>query len=470
MTREVRTLSLGRGKLSVNGVCARLLPASQSATNNAPMEDTASASPTNSALLNSYRRWWRVARTSFFWILLIAFSVRVATILISHSYKFRTNDDNFSFGWEMGRVGRALAAGEGFSSPFNQRTGPTAWEPPLYPFLIASVFRFFGIYSHASAFVLLVTNSIFSALTCIPVFLIAKRIFGERVAVWSVWTWALLPYVTYWCTRWVWETSLSTLLLTVLVWLTLVMEERDGLKPWLEFGVLWGISALTNTSVLAFLPVSGVWIWYHRWKVGKKSLVGVVLASVIFFALISPWLYRNYKTFGQVIFIRSNFGAELRLGNGPGANGTWMEYLHPTQNVHEMRRYMGMGEIAYVAERKKEATEFIREDWLRFLGLDGKRFIYFWAGLPRLSEIPGLAQVKNFLTSSVLCFWGLGRALRKRKQGAWLLFLLILFYPAVYYITFPHPRYRHPIDPEIGMLGVFLISEIQKKRERQDVD
>ena len=395
------------------------------------MEDTASALPTKPGFVNSYRRWWRVARTSFFWILLIAFSVRVATILISHSYKFRINDDNFSFGWEMGRVGRAIAAGEGFSSPFNQRTGPTAWEPPLYPFLIAGVFKLFGIYSHASAFVLLVINSVFSALTCIPVFLISKRTFGERVAVWSVWTWALLPYVTYWCTRWVWETSLSTLLLTVLVWLTLVMEERNGIKPWLEFGVLWGISALTNTSVLAFLPVSGLWIWYHRWKRGKRSLGGVVLASLIFFALIMPWLYRNYKTFGQLIFIRSNFGAELRLGNGPGANGTWMEFLHPTQNVHEMRRYMGMGEIAYVTERKKEAMEFIRQDYLRFLGLDIKRFIYYWAGLPRLSEIPGLAQVKNsaFLTTSILCFWGLGRALLSASREHGCCFCCCCFIP-----------------------------------------
>jgi len=435
------------------------------------MEDQSATPPTKSAVLNSYRRWWTTARTSFFWILLIAFSVRVATILISHSYKFRTNDDNFSFGWEMGRVGRALAAGEGFSSPFNQRTGPTAWEPPLYPFLIAGVFKLFGIYTQASALVLLIINSIFSTLTCIPVFLIGRRIFGERVAVWSVWTWALLPYVTYWCTRWVWETSLSTMLLTILVWLTLVMEDRDGIKPWARYGMLWGIAALTNTAVLAFLPVSGLWIWYHRWKKGRRSLGGIVLASIIFFALITPWLYRNYRTFGQVIFLRSNFGAELRLGNGPGADGTWMEYLHPTQNVYQMRRYVQMGELAYVASRKEEAVEFIREDYTRFLGLDVKRFIYYWAGLPRLSQIPGLAQVKNslFLTTSVLCFWGMGRALRKRKPAAWLLFLLLLFYPIVYYCVFPHPRYRHPIDPEIGMLGVFLISEIENKKKAAEV-
>ncbi len=81
----------------------------------------------------------------------------------------------------MGRIGRSLALGQGFSNPFNAATGPTAWEPPLYPFLIAGVFRLFGIYTHASAIVLLGLNSLFSALTCIPIFRIAKRSFRRKV-------------------------------------------------------------------------------------------------------------------------------------------------------------------------------------------------------------------------------------------------------------------------------------------------
>ena len=271
------------------------------------------------------------------------FLLRFALSLIGHTYKFKTIDDNFSFGWEMGRIGRSIASGQGFANPFNEISGPTAWEPPLYPFLIGGVFKLFGIYSHVSALVLLSINSFFSALTCIPIFLIAKRCFSEKVAVWTSWTWALLPSVMYWCTRWVWETSLAALLLAVIFWLTLDLEERDGWKPWLEFGLLWGIAALTNTSLLSFLPASGLWVWYRRWKRGKVSLAGVVLASVVCIACITPWLVRNHRVFGRFVFIRSNFGAELRLGNGPGANGTWMEYLHPSQNVLAMQQYKSDG-------------------------------------------------------------------------------------------------------------------------------
>jgi 4-amino-4-deoxy-L-arabinose transferase-like glycosyltransferase len=428
-------------------------------------EAVTTTAATASTPAGRWRRWWGKARTPFFWMVVLAFVLRVGWIVVAHTYKFKTLDDNFSFGWEMGRIGRSLALGQGFSNPFSETTGPTAWEPPLYPLLIAGVSKLFGIYTHASALVLLSVNSFFSALTCIPIFLIAKRCFSERVAVWSAWLWAVMPSVMYWCTRWVWETSLAALLLTLIFWLTLDLEEREGLKPWLEFGLLWGVAALTNTSLLAFLPASGLWAWYRRWKHGKSSRAGVALASFVFVACIAPWLMRNYRTFGQGVFLRSNFGAELRIGNGPGADGTWREYLHPTQNVYEMRRYRQLGEIAYVAQRKREAMAFIRADYTRFAGLSLKRFIYYWAGVPRLSANPALAPLKNsvFLASTVLAFWGLGRALRTQRPGAWLFFWLILCYPGVYYAVFPHPRYRHPIEPELGILIVYVISEAQKK-------
>ncbi|MGA7169125.1 MAG: hypothetical protein WBX08_08245, partial [Candidatus Sulfotelmatobacter sp.] len=133
---------------------------------------------------------WAHIRTSQFWMVAIALFLRVGWIIVGHTYKFKSTEDNFGFGWEMGRIGAAIASGRGFSDPFGAPTGPTAWEPPLYPYLTAGVFHFFGIYSRASAFLLLTINSICSSLTCIPIFLIARRIFSEKVAVGAAWTWA----------------------------------------------------------------------------------------------------------------------------------------------------------------------------------------------------------------------------------------------------------------------------------------
>src|SRR5208282_4636313 len=171
----------------------------------------ASRAPGSSPPSNGWKRirtspaWTSPAWTSPTWIAAIALLLRVSWIIIGHTYKFKDTDDNFGFGWEMGRIAASLASGHGFSSPFGPATGPTAWEPPLYPYLTAGVFLIFGIYSQASAFVLLSLNSVFSALTCIPIFLIARRIFSEKVAVASAWAWALLPNVIFWCTRAIWE-------------------------------------------------------------------------------------------------------------------------------------------------------------------------------------------------------------------------------------------------------------------------
>jgi 4-amino-4-deoxy-L-arabinose transferase-like glycosyltransferase len=411
-----------------------------------------------------FRTWTRI-RNSPFWIFAIALFLRVAWIVIGHTYKFKMTDNNFSFGWEMGSIAASLTSGHGFSNQFGVPTGPTAWEPPFYPYLIAGVFHIFGIYSRASAFVLLAINSICSALTCIPIFLIAKRMFSEKVAVGSAWAWALLPNVMFWCTRAVWETSLSALLLAVVIWLSLTLEDREGSVAWFEFGLLWGIIALNGTSLLSFLPAAGLYAWYRRAKAGKKSFAGVVLASVVFFACITPWLVRNYRTFGKFIFIRDNFGAELRLGNGNGADGTLMLYLDPPHDSFAMHQFQIMGELNYIAMRKQQAVAYIKADYGRFMVLSFKRFVCFWAGPPRVTDPVWIGMVKDslFLATSVLMFWGLGRALRQRRPGAWLLFWLVLLYPAIYYFVYAIPRYRHAIEPEIAILCVFLLTEAGRR-------
>ena len=90
------------------------------------------------AVLSARRRWWASARTSFFWIVLIAFGVRFGYIVIGHTYKSRSdkktfaapaNEKHFDFGFEMGRIGRSLAEGNGFGNPKRgdgKRLGPKA--------------------------------------------------------------------------------------------------------------------------------------------------------------------------------------------------------------------------------------------------------------------------------------------------------------------------------------------------------
>ncbi len=279
---------------------------------------------------------------------LLSFILQVAAIGVFRQYHTRSGEDNFGFGFEMGRVGRSIALGQGFSNPYGGNTGPTAWEPPLYPYLIGGVFKVFGIYTYASAWVLLSINSLFSALTTLPVFLIAHRTFGPRVAIWSARAWALNPYVWYWSVHWIWDTTFTPLMLALIFLLSLEMasvemEQRPGWTGWVLFGALWGVGALANPSMLSFLPFCGLWVWRQRYRRGLPSLTGVVLASFVFFLVLSPWLVRNYEVFGRFVFIRDDFGLQLRLGNNKMADGMLIATLQPNLNKLELREVSAPG-------------------------------------------------------------------------------------------------------------------------------
>jgi len=411
------------------------------------------------------KTYWEYIKHSPWWMVLAGFLVRILYILIAHSYRFRTTDANFSFGWEIGRVACAIATGHGFSSPFGGDTGPSAWNAPIYPYIVALAFRLFGVYAHAAAFALLTFNSIFAALTCWPIYRIARRVLNEKVAVWSGWVWALLPYIIYWSVRFVWETSLSAFLLSLLFMLTIEMEGDDRLSSWFGYGLLWGVIALANPSALSFLPFSGGWLAYQLYQRSKGFIIPAVLGAVVFWMTMMPWLVRNYEVFHRPVFVRDNAGVEVRCGNNPVAEGTWVGAYHPSQSVVLFEQYKQMGEADFCTLQGRLARQWIEENPTRFLVLTFRRFIYFWNGLPRLSKLRGLEETKNslFLASSVISIWGLLLAVKRRVHGVFLFASLILFYPLVYYVSFPLPRYRHLIDPELLILGVYLISEARPR-------
>jgi 4-amino-4-deoxy-L-arabinose transferase-like glycosyltransferase len=403
----------------------------------------------------------------FLWLLPLSFLLQLATIAAFHEYRTRPGDDNFGFGFEMGRIGRSIAQGHGFSSPYEGNTGPSAWEPPLYPFLIGGVFKLFGIYTIASAWVLLGINCIFATLTTIPIYWIAHGTFGERVAFWSaIVGWALNPYVWSYGVHWIWDVTFTPFVLACIFLLALELQEWPGWQGWFLFGVLYGVGALANPTMLAFLPFCGLWIWRKRYLRGLSSLAGVALSSVIFFLVLSPWLIRNYEAFGRFVFIRNDFGLQFRLGNGPMADGMLMPYMQPNLNKLELEKYQRMGELAYAADCKRLALEWIRANPERFAMISLKRFFYFWNGVPRPTSSTSWIDFRTsgFLATSVLAIWGLGRALRQRRPGAWLYAGLVLFYPTAYYFVFPHARYRHPMEPELLILIVFLLTEARWPR------
>src|SRR5664280_1449345 len=73
----------------------------------------------------------------------VAFLLRLALAcyIVSHYGVVRVYG-----GFESCRIAASIVSGHGFSSPYGIPTGPTAWLPPVYPYLVAAVFKVLGVY------------------------------------------------------------------------------------------------------------------------------------------------------------------------------------------------------------------------------------------------------------------------------------------------------------------------------------
>jgi hypothetical protein len=423
----------------------------------------------------------------------------VLAITIGHTYRMRVLDDHFEFGWEMGRIARSLATGHGFASPFNGNSGPTAWTPPLYPLILAGVFKLFGAYTLKSGWVILTINSVFSAATSLALYQIAWRCFGRalrtsptqpgglNIARWSAWLWALYPAAMQYAVKWVWDMALTAFLFA---WVLVVALRLRGLgEPatdsggpsfasfakggllWLGFGALWGLIALSNSSLLTFLPACGLWIIWPalrgRTRVGA-ALCGVTLSALCFAAVVSPWVIRNWEVFHAFVPMRSNFGAELYEATIFSNDGfPWMATLPMAETAPEFRRYERLGEIEYSRQQGERAKAAIRAHPDLFAKNALRRVYFFWISVPHTLDA-GIATEAirriNFAFFSFSGLLGLALALRRRIPGAWLFFWAFAIIPFIYYFVTVQARFRHPLEPIICILSVYLFQSADRTR------
>jgi hypothetical protein len=149
-----------------------------------------------------------------------------------------------------------------------------------------------------------------------------------------------------------------------------------------------------------------------------------------------------------------------------------LEFDHPSQSLVQLRLYQQMGEIAYSQHRGTLASEWIRSNPSSFAGLSLKRVYYFWAGVPHSavdSPITEFARGLNYAFASLAGLLGLFLALRRHVVGSWLFAMAFLTVPLTYYIVAAHARFRHPIEPLILILSVFLFQSAQKRHRPEPV-
>jgi len=338
---------------------------------------------------------------------------------------------------------------------------------PVYPLLLAGVDLLFGIDTLRALVATLTLNCIFAALTGVPIYFIGRRVFGDSVAAWSGWAWALFPPLLRFPVTWIWETSLSALLFMLILWSALVLAESARTTHWLLFGALGGIAALTNPSVVSIWPFLLVWAILRQRKARPRVLKLATGAAAIVVLCVTPWLVRNYVVFGQFVPPRSNLGMMLFLGNNSEAINSHAFWLDPADDPAEKEKFQRMGEIAFSAEKQRLAWEFIRDNPATFARLCLNRFVFFWQGTSdtladiwRAAPVGPALQVTSYALLALGGFLGLMLALRQRLQTTTPFALSLFVYPLVYYATSPAVRFRHPLDPVLILLTVFALGRM----------
>jgi len=383
-------------------------------------------------------------------ILMFALAARIATATLSTSGVLSNDRNSWGFGYEMGQIAAAIAMGDGFSWPVwtDHAQQPTAWMPPIYPNLIAVVFRCFGIFSIPAAVCLLLLQTAFSLLTCYFLYVIAKRTFNARAGLLAAFCFAAYPPAIHFAVQKIWSTSLFTCCLLGIVLALMKLRNEMSMTGGARLGLLTGFTALVDPVIIGGGPVAMAWL-YANSKSDRVVTCKVVGTTVALFVLsISPWLIRNYIVFGQYVFIKSNFGNELLLGNNAYASGSY--------KAPESQRALTDGEIEFLKSTDEpsrnrlllqNAFGFISAHPLRFLNLTMSRFVHYWTFMMRPAG--GVTNKLVLLVYFAMLLAGVAGLFLSglKKPDVQLVGLFVLTLPLPYYITVIGLfRYRFPVE------------------------
>ena len=377
------------------------------------------------------------------------------------------------FLFESGNIAHSLATGHGFSSPFRVDTGPTAWMTPLFPLLLAAIFRIFGVYTFHAWAAMVLLNISCCTLACIPIYFAARRIGGIALAAAAAWLWAIFPNAILMPMESMWDACISALLVATILWATLALDRAESKRPrnWCVYGLLWGVALMFNATLAALFPFLAGWLAYRAQQQNRAWLKNAAAAVAIIILCCVPWTVRNYRVFHQFVPLRSVLGLQLWLGNNDQTQDIFRGDLHPIYNTPEREKYIAQGEIAYMQQKKQEAIEYMLSHPTREAHLILYRAISIWSGgtpYP-LEDFIGTPSLRfrtvlafNLVaTLGTLC--GIIILFRERSPFAVPLAAFPVIYPWAYYLTLALPRYRLPIDPIVMLLLALSMERVARK-------
>ena len=353
---------------------------------------------------------------------------------------------------ELPSLARTLYEDGEFADPYIGHTGATAHLPPIYPAIIALLYHIFGFSltaGYASLWIIILSTAILYAL--LPWFA-EKFGLGRQAGVIGAIAASMLV---------VWYGHGEFPAALILAFLLVGMQARwkqshPSFSISILMGLGWGIAFHLKPALLPVLiGCIGFELWWQRGRRGWSRTMVMALAVVI---ACLPWAWRNYVTFGEIFFIRSNLGLELRVGNYDNAAAT-IDHLerrgtmprHPAGRRSEARLLVDIGEMEYMRQARREAFEWIRANPSEFLRLTLLRMVYYWFG-PIYKPITFTKIAYAMLTVfAILGLWRFRRDLELQQIVS--LSIPLATFCWIYYVVIYMPRYRSPIDWIFFMLA-----------------
>jgi hypothetical protein len=351
----------------------------------------------------------------------------------------------FGAGFEMIAIAKSLAANGTFANPFYvANTGPTAANPPLYPALLALVFKILRN-DAAVAIVATIGNILANAATAALLPSLSRVFYGDPrpgVVASVLWLFGvqLMPS---------WDVGLTVLgLVAFCLFSTSPAAAKRPIQHGGLMGGLLGCLALSNPSTLLITTPWVVYLASRRksaWLTTAKYCCTILALALL---ISSGWMLRNRVAVGAFV-LRINLGVALNASLNDCAEATLLatevngcfQRHHPNANISEAVVLRSIGEPRYDAVRIETARQWAISHPARFRSLTVERFREFWfpwVGQPPLSRLAiGLVTALS-VPGLLLMIW-------RRQAVVVFMMAALAAYPVMYYLVVSDVRYRYPV-------------------------
>jgi len=369
--------------------------------------------------------------------------------------------------WEFGVLADNLLAGKGYSFfVVNNTLMPSAYMPPAFPFLLAGIFLTMGK-NVVSFFIVQFVNCIFGALACVLIYLIAKKIVGQKAAFLSVFICSIYPAFLYINTQ-IHPIAIYTALYCLVCFLLFKFLELPSKKFSSYAGILSGITILFRSEFLILTFLLAAWIFLNLYKKRKAGITLVYLFAAII--IIFPWCVRNFLLFKRFTPTVIS-GYAFARGWNENATGAGRD-LWPSKEPTVLPRYIKekIDKLPpskdYEAKRDdiflKEAFSYIKNNPGNCLKLIFKKIYYFWWFDPTHYATRNPLYLWPWMV--ILPFFVFGAILSLKEiikfSLLYVYILMSVFQSTVFFVL---PRYRMVIEPFIVIIASYALMNIAEK-------